>query len=89
MNRKQFVVVNGDRHTPDPRHWHGSVEHAIAAAIEDGYLIGRRVQIGQVEGSVVGYNIGTFGPFHGETYPLLVETPFGVTKCSVRELRAA
>lgn len=88
MSTTQLVVVEGDRNAPDPRHWHGSIEHAIASVIQDGFLIGRRVHIGQIEGSVVGYNIGTFGRFHGDEYPLLIETPFGITKCSPLEVCA-
>ncbi|AWI74188.1 hypothetical protein CEW83_02250 [Parazoarcus communis] len=86
MNRTQLVIVDGDRSNEDPNHWHGSIEHAIASAIQDGYCIGRRVRIGQVEGRVIGFNIGTFGPYHGAVYPLLVSTDLGTAKCRMSEI---
>ena len=42
-----------------------------------------------VPGSVIGYNISNFGRFSGASYPLLVETEYGIAKCSMRELSPA
>ncbi|PLX67233.1 MAG: hypothetical protein C0607_22160 [Azoarcus sp.] len=86
MIRTQLVIVDGDRSNEDHNHWHGSIEHAIASAIQDGYCIGRRVRIGQVEGRVIGFNIGTFGSYHGAVYPLLVSTDLGTAKCRMSEI---
>jgi hypothetical protein len=47
------------------------------------------VRIGQVDGNIVGYNIGHFGLFSGRDYPLLVRTRYGITKCSLSEVAAA
>jgi hypothetical protein len=37
-------------------------------------------------GSVIGYNIASSGRFGGASYPLLVETEFGIAKCSMTEV---
>ncbi|MDR1423524.1 MAG: hypothetical protein LBI92_02810 [Azoarcus sp.] len=63
-----------------------NIEHAISNAIHAGYHIGRLVRIGQVDGAIVGYNIGHFGLFSGKDYPLLVRTRYGITKCSLAEI---
>jgi hypothetical protein len=63
--------------------------HAITDAIHAGFRVGQTVRIGRVAGCVVGYNIGHFGQFSGENYPLLVHTPYGVAKCSLLEVAAA
>jgi hypothetical protein len=60
---------------------------AIHAAISRGFVVGREVLVGSVPGIVVGYNIATFGNFMGNTYPLVVRTALGVTKCSADELK--
>ena len=65
----------------EPNGWYG--------AIDAGYRIGRHVRLGRVPGSVIGYNISNFGRFSGASYPLLVETEYGVTKCSMREVSPA
>lgn len=59
---------------------------AIHAAIGRGFVVGSEVLVGNVPGIVVGYNIATFGHFIGNSYPLVVRTALGVTKCSVDEL---
>lgn len=86
MNRNQLVVVEGDRCQADPSHWHGSIEHAIASAIQSGFYIGRPVRLGQIHGHIIGYNIGNFGPYHGADFPLLVATALGIAKCAVNEI---
>lgn len=63
------------------------VQAAVHAAICNGYLVGRSVSIGNVPGVIVGYNIGRFGRFSGNAYPLLVRTALGVTKCTTDELK--
>lgn len=89
MNTTQLFLVEGTRRSQAPHRWHGSVEQAVIRAIQAGFRIGRRVRLGRIEGSVVGYNIGHFGRFDGASYPLLIQTEFGLTKCSLRELAAA
>lgn len=86
MDRKDLALVDGARSVDTPAQpWPGAVRAAINSAIHAGYRIGRSVCIGHVSGQVVGYNIGSYGPFSGASYPLLVRTPFGVAKCSQRE----
>lgn len=89
MEKTRLILVDGARRGEAPHRWHGTVEQSVIHAIHAGYRVGRRVRIGQVEGSVVGYNIGSFGRFGGASYPLLVQTAYGVTKCSLNELAAA
>ena len=52
-----------------------------------GYAIGREVQLGGVRGTIVGYNISRRGKFRGAKFPMVVQTPFGVTKCSLVEIQ--
>lgn len=59
---------------------------AIHAAIGSGYVVGREVWVGRIPGIIVGYNIGRFGCFVGNIYPLLVRTALGATKCTPGEL---
>jgi hypothetical protein len=58
----------------------------VQSAIARGFVIGREVLIGSIPGIVVGYNIASFGQFVGNTYPLVVRTALGVTKCGVDEV---
>lgn len=67
----------------------GRIEFAVHSAIDQGFLVGREVRIGKVAGIVVGYNIACFGLFLGATYPLLVHTPFGISKCGLAEVSLA
>lgn len=62
---------------------------AVSAAIEQGFVVGREVLIGNIPGLVVGYNIASFGQFIGSAYPLVVRTALGVTKCAVDEVSLA
>jgi len=62
---------------------------AVNKAIDQGFVIGREVRIGTVAGTVVGYNIARFGQFLGAVYPLLVHTPFGISKCGLAEVSLA
>lgn len=62
---------------------------AIREAQELGYLIGRRVRIGRVKGIVIGYNIAGRGRFCGARFPLLVQTAYGIAKCSLAEMELA
>ncbi|HRP23282.1 MAG TPA: hypothetical protein PLF79_01185 [Thauera sp.] len=89
MSTQSLSVIEGKRSENSPHPWHGGVELAVNRAIRAGYRVGRRVWIGHVAGYVVGYNIGSFGRFSGASYPLLVRTEFGVTKCSLNEVAAA
>ncbi len=59
---------------------------AVHAAISRGFVVGCEVMVGSIPGIVVGYNIASFGQFVGNTYPLVVRTSLGVTKCSVDEV---
>ncbi|MDD5295843.1 MAG: hypothetical protein PHU46_02920 [Rhodocyclaceae bacterium] len=58
----------------------------VHAAKEAGFTAGRDVLLGAVVGTVIGYNIAAPAIFHGARYPLLVETAYGVVKCSMDEL---
>jgi hypothetical protein len=63
-----------------------SIEAAIRDASSSGFTIGREVLLDRVPGIVVAYNITSFGHFIGNTYPLVVRTAYGVTKCRVADL---
>lgn len=67
----------------------GPIESAVHRAMADGYVVGRQVRIGKIAGIVVGYNIASFGQFLGAAYPLVVFTPFGISKCSLAEVSLA
>ncbi len=88
MKTNALVVVEGGRPNSPGPHWYGCVEQSVDCAIRAGFRVGRRVRLGCVPGAVVGYNIGRFGRFSGASYPLLVKTEFGITKCSLREVAA-
>lgn len=89
MNTRRFEVIQGKReksdHTPSNAR---SIGHTVANAIQAGFRIGMAVRIGQVDGRIVGYNIGHFGLFRGKDYPLLVRTRYGTAKCSLAEVAA-
>ncbi|WP_345794945.1 hypothetical protein AAG895_07900 [Thauera sp. JM12B12] len=89
MDNQSLIVVNGQRPRSAAHHYHGTVEQSILRAIDAGYHVGSTVRIGQVPGSVIGYNISNFGRFSGASYPLLVETEYGIAKCSTREVSPA
>jgi len=90
MNRRRFVLIQGKRENSDltPSN-ERSIGHTVANAIQAGFRIGKLVRIGQVDGRIVGYNIGHFGLFRGKDYPLLVRTRYGTAKCSLAEVAAA
>lgn len=73
----------------DPEPPGRSIGSAVNAAINQGFVVGREVLVGKVPGLVLGYNIASFGPFNGGTYPLVVRTALGVTKCAIDEVRLA
>jgi len=87
MNNRRFMLIQGTRETRDltPSKGH-SIGHTVASAIQAGFRIGKLVRIGQVDGRIVGYNIGHFGLFRGKDYPLLVRTRYGTAKCSLAEV---
>ena len=89
MNTRSLVVVEGTCPQSRTRSQRDPVGGSIHRAIDAGFRIGRRVRIGRVPGSVIGYNIANSGRFGGAAYPLLVETEYGVTKCSMREVSPA
>lgn len=62
---------------------------AIRRAQRAGFRAGRRVRLGQVEGVIVGYNIGAEGRYPGLRYPLIVSTRFGLAKCGLDEASLA
>lgn len=88
MKTNALVLVEGGASSSRGHHWHGCVEQSVDRAIRAGFSVGRRVRLGCVQGSVVGYNIGRFGRFSGASYPLLVRTEFGIAKCSLSEIAA-
>jgi hypothetical protein len=67
----------------------GGVAWAIGNALRAGFRVGCRVQMGAIDGRIVGYNIAGEGIYHGALYPLVVATEFGLAKCSPDELRLA
>lgn len=74
------------------RSWRGArakatsrLQEAVHVAIAKGYTVGATVLIGNVEGTVIGYNISGDGDYPGSTYPLLVDTPYGISKCALIE----
>ena len=62
------------------------LQSAVHVAIAKGYTVGKTVLIGNVEGRVIGYNIANGGDYPGATYPLVVNTPYGVSKCALIEV---
>ncbi|MDR0716708.1 MAG: hypothetical protein LBF50_04740 [Azoarcus sp.] len=91
-NNRRFVLIQGKRRSGDGalnRASAPNIGHTVANAIHAGFRIGQPVRIGQVDGRIVGYNIGHFGLFSGKDYPLLVRTRYGTAKCSLAEVAAA
>lgn len=66
-----------------------TIGSVVNLAITRGFVVGREVLIGSIPGIVVGYNIASFGQFIGNTYPLVVRTALGVTKCGMDEVSLA
>jgi len=90
MKNRHFVVIQGKRENGDLTPGNArSIGHTVTNAIHAGFRIGKPVRIGQVDGRIVGYNIGHFGLFRGKDYPLLVRTRYGTAKCSLAEVAAA
>ena len=85
----KLVLVLGECATHHQRTEHPALEDLIRALKAAGYTIGEAVRIGQVGGQIVGYNIGGFGRYTGERYPLVVSTEFGIVKCAPEEVRRA
>ena len=85
--KKVFRAVTGGRTAPKIST--GQRHNAVLEAKTQGFHVGRRVRIGTVPGVVIGYNIGGRGKFHGATYPLVVQTRFGIAKCSLAEIHLA
>ena len=63
-----------------------AIGSAVRRAIDQGFVVGREVMIGNVPGIVVGYNIAGIGRFVGNDFPLVVRTALGVTKCGLQEV---
>ena len=90
MNNRRFMLIQGKRKDAGTTFSHApSISHTVANAIHAGFRIGQPVRIGQVDGHIVGYNIGHFGLFRGKDYPLLVRTRYGIAKCSLAEVAVA
>ncbi len=86
MYPRSLTVLKGRRKAAGARSALDTAERAIRHAIGAGFRIGCRVLVGRVPGSVIGYNIASSGRFGGAAYPLLVETEFGIAKCSMQEV---
>ena len=67
---------------------HRSIARVIREALKTGYTIGSKVMVGLVPGVVIGYNIG-FGKYDAKDFPLVVDTPLGVTKSELSEVKLA
>ena len=65
MNTRSLVVVEGTCPQSRTRSQRDPVGGSIHRAIDAGFRIGRRVRIGRVPGSVIGYNIANSGRFGG------------------------
>jgi hypothetical protein len=90
MDTRHLVLVKGERRNDDALPASiPPVGHAISSAIQAGFHVGQPVRIGNVDGCVIGYNIGRHGSFSGKDYPLLVATRYGIAKCSLLEVAAA
>jgi hypothetical protein len=90
MNNRRFVLIQGNRENGNPAPSSTrNIGNTVSSAIQAGFRIGKLVRIGQVDGRIVGYNIGHFGLFRGKDYPLLVRTRYGTAKCSLAEVAAA
>lgn len=63
-----------------------SREASVQTAIIMGYTVGCQLCVGHVAGTVIGYNIANGGDFPGTTYPLVVDTCYGVIKCALGEV---
>lgn len=59
---------------------------AIRDAQKAGFVSGRRVLVGTVLGTIIGYNIALSGMYSAARFPLLVETHYGTVKCAAEEL---
>ncbi len=66
---------------------HNTVLAVIRRAIVAGFTVGREVEIGSVPGTVVGFNIADFGDYPASEHPLLIDTPLGVIKSRLGEVR--
>lgn len=89
MAAKERKGSRPGKHQQESMHPGHTIGSAVNAAINRGFVVGREVLIGKVPGIVVGYNIGSFGPFTGSAYPLVVRTALGVTKCAMDEVSLA
>lgn len=68
---------------------HRMCQAAVKKAHAAGFFSGKKVMIGNVQGTIVGYNVGGWGLYPGWLYPLLVDTPLGLDKCKLEEVRLA
>ena len=84
VKKKMFKTVTGSgtAHSAED----GDTRKAMREAQAKGFRIGRPVRIGAVMGMIIGYNIAAGGPYCGAKFPLLVQTPFGIAKCSLGEI---
>lgn len=64
-----------------------NISRVVHEAHKAGYMVGRAVVMGAVAGTIIGYNIADKGLYYASRFPLLVETAYGVIKCSPDELR--
>ena len=87
MKKRVFRSVTGTRTTRGAPAV--QTRNALQQARVNGFYIGRQVRIGTVTGTIIGYNIAGRGCFHGAKFPLVVQTPFGVAKCSLGEIQLA
>ena len=83
---KLSVIDGGNRPGGGSPSQRQNMAHMVLKAKEAGFTAGRGVLLGAVAGTVIGYNIAAPAIFHGARYPLLVETSYGVVKCSMEEL---
>lgn len=86
----KLSLIQGDCH-PVAHHVtsHAAVAEVIRSARKAGFGIGRQVRLGQVLGTIIGYNIGDHGLYYASRFPLLVATDLGAIKCTVAEVRLA
>ena len=81
------LIEGNDSRAMSSREFTERVKSPVHQAIANGYTIGKRVLIGNVEGMVIGYNIANGGDYPGAIYPLVVATGYGIAKCTLTETR--
>lgn len=81
------LIEGNDSRPTSRREAAACAKSTVHLAIAKGYVVGKRVLIGNVQGTVIGYNIANGGEYPSGSYPLVVATDYGVSKCTLAETR--